>query len=170
MGKWLLVAAMLIGVIPSAIAGAQFIQMSPDTYMVTYTDKGGVFSSEGNTKAKMVKAAQEFAAEQGKVAVIQSMSYRPGGPGRFAAGELQVVLVDKAAPKARQRVILEQAPDTTVDIRVDGSASGSAGVPQQSSAEPDVYSELIKLDDLKKRGIITDAEFQAQKQKILESN
>lgn len=32
-----------------------------------------------------------------------------------------------------------------------------------------VYSELIKLDELRKKGILTEAEFQAQKQKLLSS-
>lgn len=34
----------------------------------------------------------------------------------------------------------------------------------------DVYAELIKLDDLRQRGIITTAEFDAQKKKLLEGN
>ena len=33
---------------------------------------------------------------------------------------------------------------------------------------PDVYTELLKLDDLRKRGIITEAEFEVQKKKLLE--
>ena len=32
---------------------------------------------------------------------------------------------------------------------------------------PDIYAELVKLDDLRKRGILTAAEFEAQKQKLL---
>ncbi len=38
-----------------------------------------------------------------------------------------------------------------------------------TSAQKDIYSELTKLDDLRKKGIITDAEFDAQKKKILEA-
>ena len=34
-------------------------------------------------------------------------------------------------------------------------------------SKKDVYVELIKLDDLRKRGILSDAEFQAQKSKLL---
>lgn len=34
----------------------------------------------------------------------------------------------------------------------------------------DVYDELIKLNDLKKKGIITESEFKAQKAKILKKN
>lgn len=37
----------------------------------------------------------------------------------------------------------------------------------EADHQRDVYTELLKLDDLKKKGIITDAEFETQKQKIL---
>ena len=32
---------------------------------------------------------------------------------------------------------------------------------------PCFYSELVKLDDLRKKGILTDDEFQAEKKKLL---
>ena len=39
----------------------------------------------------------------------------------------------------------------------------------ESTKPKDTYTELIKLDDLHKRGILTDAEFEAQKKKLLEA-
>jgi hypothetical protein len=36
------------------------------------------------------------------------------------------------------------------------------------SKKQDVYSELLKLDDLRNRGLLTDEEFEAEKQKLLE--
>ena len=38
----------------------------------------------------------------------------------------------------------------------------------QTERPKDAYAELIKLDDLRKRGILTEAEFEAQKKKLLE--
>lgn len=38
----------------------------------------------------------------------------------------------------------------------------------QKEGRKDVYFELLKLEDLHKRGILTDAEFEAQKQKLLD--
>ena len=35
------------------------------------------------------------------------------------------------------------------------------------SKQPDMYTEIMKLDDLRKKGLITDAEFEQQKQKLL---
>jgi hypothetical protein len=37
----------------------------------------------------------------------------------------------------------------------------------QKQATDDLYTELTKLDDLRKKGILTDEEFQAQKKKLL---
>ena len=43
-------------------------------------------------------------------------------------------------------------------------------VQDTSEKKKDVYAELIRLDDLRKRGILTDAEFEVQKKKLLEGN
>ena len=34
----------------------------------------------------------------------------------------------------------------------------------------DFYSELLKLDDLRKRGLLTDKEFEQQKKKLLKKS
>jgi len=58
-------------------------------------------------------------------------------------------------------------------VTVPPSETMKVAVPQQvepkRTAEPtkDVYGELIKLDDLRKKGIITEEEFQIQKKKLL---
>ena len=40
---------------------------------------------------------------------------------------------------------------------------------KEQTRSPDVYTELLKLDDLRKKGIITEAEFEAQKKRLFES-
>jgi putative oligomerization/nucleic acid binding protein len=49
------------------------------------------------------------------------------------------------------------------------NAMSSPSVPASPPQKEDIYSELTKLDELRKKGIITDAEFDAQKRKILEA-
>ena len=70
-------------------------------------------------------------------------------------------MVDKADADAR-RVRLTKEPDSVTEQRVKIDVNQA-----QSEQKPDVYAELIKLDDLRKRGIITEAEFEQQKQKLL---
>ena len=51
-------------------------------------------------------------------------------------------------------------------------ASVKRAKPRNETESPQsgsVYSELIKLDELRKKGILTEAEFEAQKQKLLGS-
>jgi serine protease Do len=43
------------------------------------------------------------------------------------------------------------------------------GAPADAARPTDIYAELTKLDELRRKGILTDAEFEAQKQKILNS-
>jgi hypothetical protein len=46
----------------------------------------------------------------------------------------------------------------------------SADIETKKQTEQDIYTELIKLDDLKQKGIITEEEFETQKKKILSGN
>jgi hypothetical protein len=47
-------------------------------------------------------------------------------------------------------------------------AKAAAGA-QAASSKPDVADQLTKLADLRDRGVLSDAEFEAQKGKILET-
>ena len=58
----------------------------------------------------------------------------------------------------RADVVIEKTEKVIADITTK----------DKSDQKKDVYAELIKLDDLRKRGILTEAEFQTQKQKLLE--
>ncbi|HVM97793.1 MAG TPA: SHOCT domain-containing protein, partial [Candidatus Acidoferrales bacterium] len=105
-----------------------------------------------------------FAQSKGKVAVPISTHEVPLAIGRFASFEYQFRLVSPDSPAAkgavlvpRPDVIVEKNEKTSIDVHTTDTGQKA----------PDVYSELLKLDDLRRRGIITDAEFEAQKQKIL---
>lgn len=41
---------------------------------------------------------------------------------------------------------------------------------EETESTKDIYTELIELDELRERGILTDAEFDAEKKKLLEGN
>jgi hypothetical protein len=50
------------------------------------------------------------------------------------------------------------------------SPSSAASEQSESAKAPDLYTQLVKLDDLKKRGILSEAEFETQKKKLLEQS
>jgi hypothetical protein len=160
--------ALLIGAIALAATGCAnpgIVKLSPDTYMLSRTDKGGVFGNPSAMKADVIREANEFAAKQGKVAIPLSLNESPLQVGRqFASVEYQFRVVDESDPEARRtslvprpNVVIEKTEKSSVDVTTKDNTDRSK----------DVYAELIKLDDLRKRGILSEDEFQAQKKKLL---
>lgn len=148
----------LITLSPTAIAGdAEIIQVSPGVYMAIVKNHAGIFGNQSTTKKKAITAANEFAGKQGMQASPIALEYRgAGGPGHWPAAEYQFRLVPM---DNRDVVSLDPRADTVIEVRSQSTSS--------PAAQADTYTELLKLDDLRKRGIITDQEFDDQKAKIL---
>lgn len=149
----------------ASLAGPKFddvVQVAPDTYQISRIDHGGIFGNAGKMKTRVMKEAQEFAESKGKVAVVQSIREEPLVVGRsFASIEYTFYVLDQADTDAK-RAHLTREPDqvTQEHVKIDIKQD-------QPTPKTDVYTELLKLDDLRKRGIITEAEFEQQKHKLL---
>lgn len=143
-------------------AHADVVQVSGDTYMVIRSSKAGIFASMSKLKIAAIREANDFAARQGKIAVPISSQERPaGGPGQWPTVEYQFRLAVKTDPSANGGALIPRA-----DIVVESTER----IVRETADEkkPDLYSELTKLDDLRKRGLLTDEEFEQQKKKLLE--
>lgn len=154
---WLMVAT-LAAAPGHALAGdAEIIQLSPGVYMSIVKNYAGAFGQMSTTKKKAILAANEYAAERGMEAVPVGMETREARPGQWPAAEYQFRLVAKGSGET---VGLRPDADTRVTIEGDGAGQSAAN-------KPDLYTELMKLDDLRKRGLLSDQEFEAQKAKLL---
>jgi hypothetical protein len=76
-------------------------------------------------------------------------------------------VVDSCDPEVRRtslvprpNVVIEKTEQASVDVRKK----------DQTERPKDIYAELVKLQDLRKRGILTETEFDAQKRKLLSSS
>jgi len=143
------------------------VQLSPDTYMLSKQDRAGIFGNVGSLKVDVIREANSFAESHGKIAIPVSAHEVPAIPGRFARFEYQFRVVEKDDPEAR-RTSLVESPDFVIDKTEKSIVD--IHTKDQTEKPRDVYAELIKLDDLKKKGIITEVEFEAQKKKLLDSN
>ena len=145
----------------AACANPGIVQLSPDTYILSKEDHAGIFGSMAKLKADTISEANAFAAKQGKVAIPLSTKEKPIGirPADWATFEYQFRIIDKDDPLAKG-VVLTPRPDVAIEStsKVDVENKGAAR---------DLYAEILKLDDLRKRGLITEAEFEAQKAKLL---
>src|SRR5689334_17543699 len=95
-------------------ANPGIVKLSPDTYMLSRTDKGGVFGNASAMKADVIREASEFAAKQGKVAIPLSLNESPMYVGHFASVEYQFRVVDESDPEAR-RVNLIPRPNVVIE-------------------------------------------------------
>ena len=117
------------------------VESSPNLYTVTVQEKS---SSNVDPKNRAVREAMDFAEGKGKVSIpISIHQHEYGTFTDWVRVEYQFKLVEKNDPQARR--------------------------PTANDAEkkPDEYTELLKLDDLRKKGIITQAEFESEKRKLL---
>ena len=151
----------------AACASADIVPMGTDTYMISQTSAAGIFTNMGTLKSEVIQRANAFAESKGKVAVPVAANEQPPFPGRLASYEYQFRLVDRNDPRAAGTGLVKR-PNMVIENR--GQAPSVVVNPQskESPRSPDMYAELLKLDDLRKRGIITEAEFEAQKKRLLE--
>jgi hypothetical protein len=152
----------------SGCANPGIVQVSPDTYMLARADRGGIFGNTARLKAGVIRDASEFASQQGKVAVPVASHETPIYPGHCATFEYQFRVVDKNDPEAK-RTALVPGPDLVIEKTDKISAEvHTTGGPQKPG---DLYTDLAKLDDLRRKGVITDAEFEIAKKRLFgESN
>lgn len=146
-------------------ANPGIVKLSPDTYMLAKADRGGIFGNASALKAEVIQEANSFAEQMGKVAIPIAASEVGLAPGRFATFEYQFRVVDKSDPEARRtslvpraNLVVEKTEKIVADIKTK----------DQTIKPKDTYAELIKLDDLRKRGILNEEEFNVQKAKLLE--
>ena len=163
------VAALLFSItVLSGCANPGIVKLSPDTYMLSREAHGGIFASASALKAGVINDANVFAESQGKVAIPLASKETPmgSGPAQWASFEYQFRVVDKDDPEVRRTSLV---PRTNVVIeKTENITSNNRTTTIDESKKPvDIYAELVKLDDLRKKGIITEAEFEAQKKKIL---
>ncbi len=151
-------------VVASGCANPGIVKLSPDTYLLARSDRAGIFGNAATMKAEVIQEASAFAESMGKVAIPLSVKEVPVAPGRFATIEYQFRVVADNDPEARRTslvpradVVIEKTERSKIEVEVTGSANNPR----------DLYTELLKLEDLRKRGILSDAEFESAKKRLL---
>lgn len=174
------------------------VQLSEDTYVIRRDErpiyKAGSVSKQ---KKKIVDDAREFAESRGKLAEeiafdeeehllneyygTHSWEYRfrlvdrPGQPP--AAASAAATDPTRAAQAADTAVPPEAAASaavaaTAATVADEPAGPGRAAAPAAGAAAEldEIYDQLMKLDELRRKGILTDAEFETLKQRVLSAD
>ena len=140
-----------IAVVSAAFAATtKVVPMGDNTFSVT-REAPHTFNRDTDVlKESAMQEAEQFCQAQGKQLKVVTWSvYRP----RFISGYASAKLVFKALNPG-------EAEPATASASLPSNAVIAAG-------SDDLYSELLKLDDLRKKGILSEKEFEAEKKKAL---
>ena len=149
-------------------------QLSDDTYMVTLREKSSYFSMDKpKFKAQAVNHSLDYAASKGKVAVPITLREKTAGVFEdWVNIEYEFRLVDKDDPRANRnqpdpddKPVPAKPPEPIK--QPEPVAPPAAATTPDTRSKQDIYNDLLKLDDLRKKGIITQAEFESEKKKLL---
>jgi hypothetical protein len=138
------------------------VSLGNNTYSITCEATNAFHRDLDKLKADATDLANQFCAEQGKQMKLLSLT---GKVPMFATGYAKAKIVFKALNAGDPELTMAVSPEGTIVVPVVVAPAASAA-PQHLSTD-ELYTELVKLDDLRKKGILTDDEFQAEKKKLL---
>lgn len=162
-----LLSTILVVAVSTALvscATSAIVPIGTDSYMIAQTSAGGVFKAMSSLKSEVIQRANAFAETKGMVAIPIAAKESPAYPGHMPSFEYQFRLVEKTDARATGAGMMPRA-DMVIENKVIAAAPRNIADP--GTSKPDLYTELVKLDDLRKKGIINESEFQAQKAKLL---
>jgi len=149
----------LVSLIGGCASNSGVVPIGQDTFMVSRQAATG-FSGSGTLKAEAFQEASQFCISKGKS--LQVISTHEAKPpyilANFPKAEIQFMCLDEKDAELN-RPKLENSPNTVIKIE-DATRNNDT---------LDIYKELLKLDDLRKKGIITEAEFNELKNKLLQN-
>ena len=142
------IAAIVVSAV-TACSSTGVVPMSQDSYMIGKKDGSPGLGVSLNNKAAVLREANQFCVAKGLEAQILHETVTPARPGRLGSTEIHFRC---AHPGGAARAMTKDA-DTVVRV--------------ETPTTQDAYSQLLKLDELRQKGVITEDEFKAQKAKLL---
>ncbi len=164
-------SALLLGAALQARAGSHDtvgnpVSLDNNTYSITCEATNGFMRDEDQLKADASAAAEKFCAAQGKtLKIISVKSKMPTFSTGYGWAKITFMALNPGEP-------IMSAPAAPMGAPGSGSGAAYAGAPAAPAAPlslttDEMYTQLLKLDDLRKKGILTEEEFQAEKKKVL---
>ncbi len=154
-------AALVLGVRLAAMDSAPAATpMGNNTFSITRQAKTTFDRDVEKFKSEVQQDATSYCQSQHKqLKVLAVTSERPFYSLGFTSATIVFKALDADSPELA-------AP---VEPALPAKSAGEAPPPSALATAPsgDLYTDLLKLDDLRKRGILTDKEFELEKKKLL---
>ncbi|HEY1792129.1 MAG TPA: SHOCT domain-containing protein [Opitutaceae bacterium] len=132
------------------------VSLGNNTYSIRREAGTAFMRDVDKLKEQCTDAATKFCASQGRQLKVLSLE---GKAPTFGTGYAYAKIVFKALNPGDLEL--------TEPVAMPGQPAAPVYA-QRHLTTDELYDQLTKLDDLRKKGILTDEEFQAQKKKLLE--
>jgi len=155
---WLLLLLTLV--LPASPARAesapQIVPLGDNTYSVTVSATNKFTRNTAKLRAAGIEAANQFCAKAGKQFKLVSADETKS----------MYLVGDMASTKITFKALAAGDPELAARP---GEMAGPVAAPVPAPTPTDtLFAEITKLDELRKKGLLTDEEFAAQKKKVLE--
>jgi hypothetical protein len=157
--------SLLLAALTGCTTSSAIMPASGGAYTITKSGTTG-FTPLGVIRKEAYKEATAFAATKGMVAEVVSVNDTPAGFGRWPQVDLRFRLVAADSRAAG-------TPTLTVTSQSSHDAMGNpteTHTTMTATKEPeDFHAELLKLGELKEKGLLTEEEFQREKKRLLQA-
>ena len=132
------------------------VSMGNNTYSIKVEAKNAFHRDVDVLRSEANEAAASYCSEHGKEFKLISLTDKTPA---FGLGY--------AYAKITFRALTPGDPELTATAAAPGAPVAVAAPAERHLTTDELYAELVKLDELRKKGILTDEEFQAEKKKLL---
>jgi 2-keto-3-deoxy-6-phosphogluconate aldolase len=164
--KWLAAAAACAALAGCASTNSvsNIVSVGENTFAITREAKTGFTRDTATLKEQALQDAARFCESKGKQ--LKVVSVEEHKPLFYTAGIANAKVVFKALDAGDPELMRTQPGDQVQPVvQAQPAVAVAAG---KTTPTDELYSELVKLDELRKRGILTNEEFQAEKKKVLD--
>ena len=137
------------------------VSLGNNTYSIKVEAKNALHRDTDVLRSEANDAAAGYCADHGKVLKLVSLTDKVP---TFGLGYAYAKITFKALNPGDPDLTAAPPPPPGSVVYV---AAAPAAPVERHLTTDELYSELVKLDDLRKKGILTDDEFQAEKKKLL---
>lgn len=139
------------------------VSLGHDTYAATRTASTGWTRNTDKLKAQALEDAAAYCAKLNKeLKVLETKTDHPSVPLMgMAYAKVVFKALDANDPELHTPVVATSS---------NGEMQVAAVAPPQKSETAQFYEDLMLLDDLRTRGLLTEEEFQARKKKLLDGS
>jgi len=148
----LVLAALITAVCAWASDASPIVNLGDNTYRITVKATHKFTRNTEKLKDQAMAAATQFCAKEGRQLKVVSVTADKSNylVGAFAQTTLTFKALAADDPELVSTAVVPAKPAVAA-----------------SPATEQLYADLLRLDDLRKKGILNDAEFEAEKQKVL---